>query len=184
MDRLQRLLATIASSEVLMAFAYRIQNHYCFSTLRQYASRDASNFVLDNGQTIPFAKDTICPDFCCVAAALHIWHRALRLNIDPTTPLAVFVSTKSSTPQFITNVHVTQLLKEAATAAQYITRKVDLARFTAHSIRVGAYVLLHSQGATAELIKLRLRWRSDAFMFYLRNIIALAEHHRDVLRNA
>ena len=138
---------------------------------------------LDNGQTIPFAKDTICPDFCCVTAALRVWHRALKLNIDPTTPLAVFVEPKSSTPQFITNVHVTQLLKEAATAAHNITRKVDLARFTAHSIRVGACVLLHSQGATAELIKLRLRWRSDAFMFYLRNITALAEHHRDILRN-
>ena len=42
---------------------------------------------------------------------------------------------------------------------------------------------LHSQGETGENIKFRLRWRSDAFMMYLRNIIALAERHRDLLRN-
>ena len=139
---------------------------------------------LDNGQTIPFAKDVLCPNLCCVSAALRIWRRAERLVLSSVAPMAVFVHTKQATPQYITDIHITQLLQEAATGAHNITCKKDLARFTAHSLRVGACVLLHSQGSTAELIKLRLRWKSDAFMCYLRNIDAIAEIHRDVIRNA
>jgi hypothetical protein len=76
------------------------------------------------------------------------------------------------------------LLQEAAAFVYDIKDKKQLSKFTAHSIRVGACVNLYSQGESGENIKFRLRWRSDAFMMYLRNIIALAERHRDLLRNA
>ena len=65
-----------------------------------------------------------------------------------------------------------------------ITKKEELTKFTSHSVRVGACVLLHSQDISIEDIKFRLRWRSDAFRMYLRNIIQLAERHRDAVRNA
>ena len=51
-------------------------------------------------------------------------------------------------------------------------------------IVVGACVFLHAQNISAEDIKFRLRWRSDSFRMYLRNIIQLAERHRDAIRNA
>ena len=139
---------------------------------------------LNNDQTIPFAKDGLCHNLCCVSAVLRIWRRFERLVLSSVAPIAVFVHIKQATPQYITDIHITQLLQEAATGAHNITCEKDLARFTAHSLRVGTCVLLHSQGSTAELIKLRLRWKSDAFMCYLRNIDALAEKHRDVIRNA
>ena len=139
---------------------------------------------LGNGQEIPFAKDTLCLDLCAVSSALRIRRRAERLTVNPVTPLAVFISSKRSSPQYITDVHISRLLREAATGAHNITCRNDLARFTAHSLWVSACVLLYSQGTTAKLIKLRLRWKSDAFMCYLQNIDALAERHRDVLRNA
>ena len=59
-----------------------------------------------------------------------------------------------------------------------------LSKFTAHSVRVDACVILHSQGVSTEDIKFRLRWRSDAFRMYLRNIVALAEQHMKILRKA
>ena len=72
------------------------------------------------------------------------------------------------------------MLQEAAAFVYDIKDKKELSKFTAHSIRVGACVNLHSQGQSGENIKFRLRWRSDAFMMYLKNIIASAERHMDL----
>ena len=44
-----------------------------------------------------------------------------------------------------------------------ITDKKELAKFTYHSIRVGACVALHAAGEDGDLIKFWLRWRSDSF---------------------
>jgi len=45
-------------------------------------------------------------------------------------------------------------------------------------------VIMHTNGSSTSMIQVRLRWKSDAFKFYLRNVESLAEHHRDVLRKA
>ena len=84
----------------------------------------------------------------------------------------------------IDDVHIKSLLQEAARKVYKITDKEDLAKFSAHSIRVGACVLLHAQNISTEDIKFRLRWRSDSFRMYLRNIVQLAERHRDAIANA
>ena len=84
---------------------------------------------------------------------------------------------------YIDYVHIKSLLQEAATSLYKITSKEDISRFTSHSFRVGAYVLLHIIEVSTDTIKFCLRWRSDAFKVYLRNVDALAEHHRNVLRN-
>ena len=76
------------------------------------------------------------------------------------------------------------MLQEAAAFVYDIKDKKELSKFTAHSIRVGACVNLHSQCETGENIKFRLRWRSDAFMMYLKIIIVLARKYRDLLRNS
>ena len=75
-------------------------------------------------------------------------------------------------------------MQEAASKVYGITYKKELAAFTSHSLRVGACVLLHAQNISSEDIKFRLRWRSDTFRMYLRNILQLAERHRDAIANA
>ena len=75
-------------------------------------------------------------------------------------------------------------MQDAASVVHNITCKKELSAFTSHSIRVGACVLLHAQNLSAEDIKFRLRWRSDTFRMYLRNILQLAERHRDAIANA
>jgi hypothetical protein len=49
-----------------------------------------------------------------------------------------------------------------------------LRKWSSHSLRVGACVILHGMGFTDSQIKLLLRWRLDAFFDYLRNITGLA----------
>ena len=49
---------------------------------------------------------------------------------------------------------------------------------------VGACVLLHALNQSSEDIKFRLRWHSDSFRMYLRNIIQLGERHTNAIINA
>ena len=91
---------------------------------------------------------------------------------------------QQKTVTYIDDSHISTCLQEAAKSVYNISKKEDLGRFTSNSIRVGACVLLHSQNISAEDIKFRLRWRSDAFKMYLRNIVELAERHKNAVANA
>ena len=101
-------------------------------------------------------------------------------------PIAVYTEIKNGKKKtcYIDDVHIRTLLQEAARKVYKITNKEYLAKFSAHSIRVCACVLLHAQNISTEDIKFRLRWRSDSFRMYLRNIVQLAERHRDAIANA
>ena len=68
-------------------------------------------------------------------------------------------------------------LKLAAKSAHGITATADLKKFTPHSPRVGACVLLHIMGKLPDFIKKRLRWRSDSYEDYLRHIDHVADDH-------
>ena len=62
--------------------------------------------------------------------------------------------------------------------------KKALQKWSAHSLRVGACVLLHATGFTPLDIQWLLRWRSMAFMAYLRNLAGLATRQHQALDKA
>ena len=66
------------------------------------------------------------------------------------------------------------MLRLAAYKTYKIKQKCDLARFSCHSLRVGACVMLHIAGFSTDSIKFELRWRSDSFRDYLRNVVSIA----------
>ena len=100
-------------------------------------------------------------------------------------PVAIFYDkTKKNKAIYINDFHINTVLREAAKHVYNISKKDELDKFTSHSIRVGACVLLHSQNITTEDIKFRLRWRSDSFRMYLRNVIELAERHKNAVSKA
>ena len=68
-------------------------------------------------------------------------------------------------------------LREIATSTYDLTDKEDIQRYICHSLRVGACVLLHAANLVPETIKVRLRWRSDAYIMYLRDTTRLAHAH-------
>ena len=116
------------------------------------------------------------PSRCPVQAALRIRARAICLGVPPHLPIAVFQNSTGSS-QYIDDFHVTHKLQSLARSVYNITTSSDLARFTTHSLRVGACVLLHETSQTPDFIKARLRWRSDAYLMYLRNTPKLANLH-------
>ena len=139
----------------------------------------------DNGQIISYVEDKENPIHCYVRAAKRIRRRAIRLQQENDKPIAIFRKQAKNTKfDYIDDTHVNKILQEAASTVHHITKKEELQRFTTHSIRVGACVLLHSQNVSKEDIQFRLRWRSDSFKMYLRNIIPLAEMHKNAVAKA
>ena len=127
---------------------------------------------MDNGKSITYAKDSLNPRFCAVVKAFRIITRTKRLKVVSGNPIAIYTSHHRSKVQchYADNTHISFLSRETVKALCKITSKVDLNRFIAHSIRVGACVLLHAHGINSEIIQFRFRWRSDTFKLYLRNI--------------
>ena len=138
----------------------------------------------DNGQIISYTEDKNDPNFCYVKAAKRIRNRAIKYKLPKNMPLAIFFDKTKNKTVYLNDSHINTVLREAATKVYKISKKEDLDKFTSHSIRVGACVLLHSQNITTEDIKFRLRWRSDSYRMYLRNVIELAERHKNAVSKA
>ena len=137
----------------------------------------------NNGEVLSYMANNKNPGRCPVRAAMRIRDRAIRLGVPPDTPIAVFKNSAGYS-QFIDDFHVTQMLQSLAKTVYNITDPTDLARFSSHSIRVGACVLLHETSQTPDFIKARLRWRSDTYLMYLRNTPKLAMLHNEAINNS
>ena len=120
---------------------------------------------------------------------MRIVKRAWALHIPEDMPLGVYCTYRTHKGSRVIKdvVHfddssINKDLREAASEVYNITNPKDLKIFTAHSSRVGACVLLHAAGKNPEYIKYRLRWQSDSWKFYLRNVTALAVQHLQAFR--
>jgi hypothetical protein len=85
---------------------------------------------------------------------------------------------------YLTGKRVAALFREAAKTIHPNTPKEDLSRFSAHSLRVWACVLLDEAGMSPEFIMARLRWMGNSFRMYLRDTGIIQDKHRDILRAA
>ena len=108
---------------------------------------------------------TICP----ARASVRIIERASKLNLDTEHPVCVFTSNGKADGKikFVTETHIADCLQNLAKLEYGITKATDLARYTSHSIRVGACVALHAAGLDKKDIQHQLRWRSTTFWNYL-----------------
>ena len=136
----------------------------------------------DNGQKLKYSRSSNL-NLCPVRAGLRIRRRAQRLSIPSDTPIAVCRSSKGSKMSYITDKQIDTILQSVAKSLYNLTNLEDIRRFSSHSIRVGACVLLHSSGKDGEFIKLQLRWKSDTFRLYLRNTTLLAGQHCSAVAN-
>ena len=85
---------------------------------------------------------------------------------------------------YLTGNKITELLRAAVRTIQPDTSKEDLKRYSTHSLRVWACVLLDEAGKSPEYIKKRLRWLGDSFRMYLRDTSVIQHQHVDALRAA
>ena len=134
----------------------------------------------NNGEKIPFTRDWKRPHICPVLAAYRIIRRAQRLRLPPDSPLATY--SKNTSYAYITATQVTSYLRTFAKSAFGLKdNDPQLDKWSCHSIRVTAANLLHRAKMSDSYIQTRLRWKSTAFLDYLRNTIYTAQLHTDAL---
>lgn len=130
----------------------------------------------DNGEEITYYIDASNPEWCPCLALWNIVQRALRLRIPSQQPIGQYRDEKNRI-LYITDRNVNATLQDAASKVLGIKDKKVLNKWTTHSLRVTAANELHRRNFSGEFIKKRLRWRSDAFLGYLRNTIHVARTH-------
>jgi hypothetical protein len=95
--------------------------------------------------------------------------------------MAVFVN-KSITPKYLTGSKIAEVLCSIAKAVNPDLTKEELKKFSSHSGRVWALVLLDEAGMTPDFMKLRLRWMGKSYRLYLRDTLILQCKHVNALK--
>ena len=121
-----------------------------------------------NGQHITLGADTTFPILCPVRNCIRLVERARRLDQPTNMPLCVYPN-KQGHLLYLTGSKVAVLLRNAVKHIRPDTPKEDLKKYSAHSLRVWACVLLDEAGKSPDFIKKRLRWMGDSFRMYLRD---------------
>lgn len=118
-----------------------------------------------------FARNDEKPFLCGVSAWIRIVERYIRLvGTSNDKPLAVYKHEGTGFPRYLTSTIVTIEMRILAQSVHGITKKEDLQRFSCHSLRVGACNIYFASGVSPEVIKRVLRWESDAWRQYVRDL--------------
>jgi hypothetical protein len=136
-----------------------------------------------NGQSISFVADDKHPDICPVRSAYKILLRAKRLGQSDTQPMGVFVNTNGIV-KYLTGNKISEVLQSLAKACHADLTKDEIMRFSSHSGRVWAVVILDEAGMQPDFIKSRLRWMGDSYRLYLRDTSILQQKHLTALDRA
>jgi hypothetical protein len=183
------------------AFLYRDFRFYCRDreelpfTQLQYTSpteltsisitwRRQKNAQVDTDRTL--VRNDQVPHRCPVRAILRVVQRALRYNIPHHHPLAIYLaSTRTAMPvvHYLSDLLIREKLRELAVGVHHVTDPADLKKYTTHSVRVGACVLLFLANVPKDIIKFCLRWMGESWTEYLRHLPALAAQQIRAINN-
>ena len=134
----------------------------------------------ENGQSITLKADVKHPEICPVRAVHRILQRAKRLGQNDDQPLGVFIN-HYGIKKYLTGSKIAKLLQTVARTVHPNMTREEISRFSSHSGRVWAVVLLDEAGMSPEFIKCRLRYLSDAYRLYLRDTSVIQSKHNDAL---
>ena len=142
-----------------------------------------------HGEKRLFVRNPVPGGYCMVVAMYRILSRFTRLCGAWTTnmPLAVYRPEHQKGSRMITAKCIERHMRSIAAVVHSlhpVRNKMALQRWSSHSLRVGACTMLHTQGFSVTQIRWLLRWRSDAFMVYLRNAVPLACQQNQALDRA
>jgi hypothetical protein len=109
--------------------------------------------------------------------------RAKQLNQPDDMPAVVY-KTKKGKVIYLAGNKIAELLRKAVKEVQPDTTPDKLKRYSTHSLRVWACVLLNEAGKLLDYIKKRLQWLGDSFSMYLRDTAIIQHQHVDALLDA
>ncbi len=136
-----------------------------------------------NGQKIKLSVDTKNPALCPVQGAIGMVVRATRLGQQDNMLVACY-RTKIAPLLYITGSRIATLIRKAVKKVRPSTFPDDLKKYSAHSLRVWACVLLDEAGMSLSFIQKPLCWLGDSFKMYLCDTKAIQEKHLAALQTA
>ena len=131
----------------------------------------------DHGETKYVHRNNTTPSICSVQAWIRIVRRYVDLR-DPkitNAPLAIFRDKKRRQVSNITSDLVELEMRSLAKELYGIKTEKGLLVFSCHSLRVGACCALYLAGLTPAEIKRTLRWKSDSWELYIRDLGVIAK---------
>jgi hypothetical protein len=128
-----------------------------------------------NNQKVTLSCDKASPTICPVLSALRLVLRARRLSQPDLMLVACYL--KKDALAYLTGTRIALHFRAAARAVRPNISKDDEQRYSAHSLRVWACVLLDEAGKSPDYIKKRLRWMGDSFRMYLRDTHIIQDQH-------
>jgi hypothetical protein len=139
------------------------------------------------GEQILHHKNSGCPGLCPIYQFVRIVHRFIKLMGHKTDiPLSVYRGPTG----VVYNVVCTDIDSVFQSMAirhfklDVATDKATIAKWTSHSLRVGACNILFGAGTHETTIKFRLRWRSMSFMNYFHNLGAISQEQNNAVNMA
>ncbi len=133
-----------------------------------------------NSQSITPAAEIDRPQVCPVRSAMQLVLRAKQLNQPDDMPIVVYKMKKGKVI-YLTGNKIAELLQKAVKEVRPNTTLDKLKRYSAHSLRAWACVLLDKAGKLPDYIKKRLRWLGDSFRMYLRDTAIIQHQHVNAL---
>lgn len=143
----------------------------------------------EHGEEKLIVRNTANPALCGVVAAISIVKRFYTLLAGVThVPLSVYQGADGEVYN-ITAADIEGIMRTAAANVYDLdpAKPKDqgfLSDWTSHSLRIGACVILYATGFTGEQIQKLLRWKSTAFMDYLRNLAETSRLQNKALNDA
>ena len=106
---------------------------------------------------------TLCPVSIWAQLVTRIWSYPATTK---TTQVNTVHSVATNSTVYITNSHVIKTLKGAN---RHCGSPIPMSHIGTHSIRTSFAMFMHIQGIPDSTIKKKGRWKSDAFLLYIRN---------------
>jgi hypothetical protein len=139
----------------------------------------------DHGLYRWYSRNDKSKYLCSVQCWTRIVQRFIRLrgNNIADQPLSVYRN-KSGSVRNITADICTSLMRSLAVEVYGLTKKSEIQAFSCHSLRVGACCILYATGYSGEFIQRALRWRSEAWKTYVRDLVVVTIQHNKAMSEA
>lgn len=139
----------------------------------------------DHGEQRLFTANDKTPALSYPTRMQSICRRFVRLfgATQHSIPLCVYRH-ESGNLRLITATDISSAMRDTACRIYNLRPSVhqrDLSRWSSHSLRVGACVILYSLGFSDTQLQFLLRWKSNAFFSYLRNLAVLSNQQNQAM---
>ena len=123
-----------------------------------------------------YAHNKLCP----VLAALDIYMGSIELGQPDDLPMVASLD-KDGNLQYLTYSKIASMIRSAARHVHADMTGEEIKKFSSHSYRVFACVLLHEAGSHPDTIKNRLHWMGESYRLYLRDTAEIQKKHNKAL---